>query len=44
MILENLLPFLLVCAVLFGVLWLLIETGVMLADLVSNRKRARRTN
>jgi hypothetical protein len=38
MIVENLLPLLLVCGVVFGLLWLVIEASVKLGDMLTNRK------
>jgi len=38
MILENLIPFLFVRAIVFGLLWLMIEAAAMLGNLLANRK------
>lgn len=38
MIVENLLPFLLLCAIVFGLLWLVIEAGAKLVEVISNRE------
>lgn len=38
MIVENLLPFLFLCALLFGVLWLVVEAGAKLGEKFANWK------
>lgn len=38
---ENLLPLMIVAAIIFGLLWLVIETGVKIGDRIDTRKTQR---